>query len=153
MNRHKNFIFKILILIFFLLSLIISFYFAINAILKYDFNSLMNKFASTVISQRGILNIPSVDWWIGVLSVLFGSIFLFVIFLIIYIRLRVKDKNEIKNYITNSQNVVSHDDYWMDYNQQNSAENRASYEYSYHNYVPHERRKFIPYSKRLHDPN
>ena len=77
----------------------------------------------------------------------------FVIFLIIYIRLRVKDKNEIKNYITNSQNVVSHDDYWMDYNQQNSAENRASYEYSYHNYVPHERRKFIPYSKRLHDPN
>lgn len=153
MNRHKNFIFKILILIFFLLSLIISFYFAIHAILKYDFNSTMNKAASIAIRQRGVLNIPSVDWWIGVLSVLFGSIFLFLIFLINYIRLRVKDKKQINDYIINSQNEVPHDDYWTDYNQQNSVENPVSYENYYHDYVPQERRKFVPYSKKLHDPN
>ena len=65
-----------------------------------------------------MLGIRQVDWGIGVLAVLVGSIFLFVILVIICIRLRVKDRNEIENYITNSQNVVSHDDYWMDYNQQ-----------------------------------
>ncbi|MGL5591325.1 MAG: hypothetical protein ACRDCF_01135 [Mycoplasmoidaceae bacterium] len=151
MNRQKNFIFKSLVLIIFLLSLVISFYFAIDWVLNSEFikNATLEIATNQASRSTGILNIAPIDWWIGVLSVLFGSIFLFLIFWLVIIILRVKDKKRLFFFGKNQEQR------YIDPAIRNSISFRTDTyikdETNYSNNVSYRTEEFVPYQNRLRD--
>lgn len=153
MNRQKNFIFKYLILIFFLLSTVISFYFAIDAILNLEFikyNDVIQRNASDAsMKVTDSLNITPTDWWIGVIFVLFGSILIFLIFWIVIISLKSKDKKTLFSLEKQNQDNYSQQMYDNQIHIRNDTYILS--ESNYHNNVSYRTKEFVPYNRTLHD--
>ncbi|MGL5246327.1 MAG: hypothetical protein ACRC8C_02035 [Mycoplasmoidaceae bacterium] len=151
MNRQKNFIFKSLILILFLLSLIISFYFSIDWILKNEFtnNVILEINDNQTFRAVEILNVTSVNWWIIVISLLFGSLLLFIIFLFVIITLRVKDKKRL--FFFNKNNEETYSDQLLRNNISIRTDTYILEESDYTNNVSYRTKEFVPYYSHLHD--
>ncbi|MGL5640381.1 MAG: hypothetical protein ACRDCD_01860 [Mycoplasmoidaceae bacterium] len=151
MNRQKNFIFKSLVLIIFLVSLIISFYFSIDWVLNSEF--IKNTNLEIAINQdsksTGILNIAPIDWWIGVMSVLFGSILLFLIFCLVIIILRAKDKKRL--YFLGKNKEENYIDPMQKYNISFRTDTYIMDESNYRKNVSYRTEEFVPYYNGLRD--
>ncbi|MGL4616897.1 MAG: hypothetical protein ACRCUM_01540 [Mycoplasmoidaceae bacterium] len=145
MNRQKNFIWKIFILILFLLSLIVSFYFALDWVLSDKFTNISNNQSSRATE---IFNIATIDWWIGAFSILFGLIFIFLIFWIVIIILRVKDKKKLLFFNNNDQ---SYNDLMLQNNISIRTDTYILDELNYSNNVSYRTKEFVPYHNKLHD--